>query len=203
MEASKWGKVFGTRAVLAIGAAVALTGAALADTDEDKANIASCGKALCAIVVSKDEKGPDLTCDLTKTWEKDEIQKGADSKKISWGLGSAKCKIKVSAKRAAIVSAVSAPENTFQLDKQSIACEIGSEKYEVSATMAPELKFKDGATTAVALHMTDIKGAALIKGVVWTAATLESTFGILQGDMIREVNKFIKRECPRILSESK
>jgi hypothetical protein len=203
MEASKWGTIFAGRAALALAVAAALTGAALADSDEDKANIASCGKALCAIIVSKDTKGPDLACDLTKTWDKDEIQKGADSKKISWGLGSAKCKAKVSAKRSAIVSAVSAPESTFKFDKQSIACEIGTEKYEVSATLAPELKFKDGATTAVALHVNDIKGAALIKGVVWTAATLESTFGILQGDMIREVNKFIKKECPRILGESK
>ncbi|MFZ1107409.1 MAG: hypothetical protein WAN43_03530 [Rhodomicrobium sp.] len=203
MEASKWGKSFGTRAVLAIGAAVALTGAALAGIEEDNAKIASCGKALCAIIVSKDANGPDVSCDLTKTWEKDEIQKGADSKKISWGLGSAQCKVKVSVKRAAIVSAISAPEDTFKFDKQSVACEIGSEKYEIRATIAPELKFKDGATTAVSLHINNIEGAALIKGVVWTAATLESTFGILQKDLIREVNKFINKECPRMLSESK
>jgi hypothetical protein len=203
MEARQWERTFGRRAILAVGFCAALTGGALADTDQDKADIANCGKSLCAIIVSKDAKGPDITCDITKTWEKDEIQKGADAKKISWGLGSAMCKAKVSVKRAAIVAAVGSPENTFKLDKQSVACEIGTEKYPISATMAPELKLKNGAATAVALNISDIKGATLIKGVVWTAATLESTFGILEKDMVREVNKFMTKECPRMLGESK
>jgi hypothetical protein len=191
------------RGAAALGVIAALTGTALADIESEKAQIAKCGKDLCAMMASKDAKGPDLTCDLTKTWDKDEIQKGADQKKISWGLGSAKCTAKVAVKRAAVVAAVSAPENTFKLEKQSFACEIGEEKYKVSASMAPELKFKDGATTAVSLNMTDIQGATLIKGVVWTAAALEKNFGILQGDMIREVNRFIKKECPKMLAESK
>jgi hypothetical protein len=203
MEACNWATSFVGRSAAAICLAAALTGAALAGANDDNAKIAKCGKELCAMIASKDANGPDLACDLTKTWEKDEIQKGADQKKIVWGLGSAKCSVKVSAKRADIVSAVNAPEKTFKLDKQSVACEIGTEKYPISATMAPELKFKNGATTAVSLNMKDIHGAALIKGVVWTAATLEQTFGILQGDMIREVNRFIKKECPRLLSDSK
>jgi hypothetical protein len=192
-----------TRGAAALALIASLAGPALADTDAEKALIAKCGKDLCAMIASKDAKGPDLSCDLTKTWEKDEIQKGADQKKLSWGLGSAKCTAKVSVKRAAVVAAFSSPENTFRLERQSVACEIGEDKYKVSARMAPELKFKDGATTAVSLNMTDIQGAALIKGVVWTAAALEKNFGILQGDMIREVNRFIKKECPRMLADLK
>ncbi len=69
--------------------------------------------------------------------------------------------------------------------------------------MAPELKFKDGMATAVSLHMADIQGALLIGGVVWTAAALEENFGVLQGDLIREVNKFIKKECPKVLATPK
>ena len=69
--------------------------------------------------------------------------------------------------------------------------------------MAPELTFKQGATTAVSLHMGNIHGAPLIKGVVWTAASLEENFGVLQKDMVREVNRFIKKECPKILGNPK
>jgi hypothetical protein len=190
-------------AALLLGLSVALAGAALADTDADKAKLAQCGKDICAIITAKSASGPDVSCDVTKTWEKEEIQKGADQKKLSWGLGSAKCSAKISVKRSAIVDAVSLPENSFKLDKQSVSCEIGSEKYTVSATLSPELKFKDGATTAVSLHMADIEGATLIKGVVWTAATLEQNFGLFESDMIREVNRFIKKECPKILGEAK
>ncbi len=203
MTAFEWRADRVRAAVLAASMSIAFASGALADTDADKAKLAQCGKDLCAIIISKNAKGPDVSCDLTKTWEKDEIQKGADQKNLSWGLGSAKCAIKVSAKRSGIVAAVSAPENTLKFDKQSFACEIGAEKYQVSATLAPELKFKDGATTAVSLHVDNIQGAALIKGAVWTAAALEQTFGILQSDMVREVNRFIKKECPKIFGDAK
>jgi hypothetical protein len=176
---------------------------AWADSDEEKQKVVQCAKDICSIIVSKDANGPDLSCDLTKTWEKDEIQKGADSKKLTWGLGSARCSVKVSVKRADITAALTSAGNVFTAGKQSVACEIGSEKYPVSVTMTPELTFRDGTNTAVALHIADIKGATLIKGVVWSAATLEQHFGILHSDMIREVNRFVQKECPKIAAGTK
>ncbi|MGO8954950.1 MAG: hypothetical protein ACLPWS_18460 [Rhodomicrobium sp.] len=183
--------------------ALTISQSAWADKAEEKQKLAQCAKDICGIVLSKDASGPDLTCDLTKTWEKDEVQKGADSKKITWGLGTAKCSIKVSAKRADLVAALTSPENTLKISKQSVACEIGAEKYPISATLAPELKFNGGTNTAASLHVDDIKGATLIKGVVWTAAELEKHFGLLEGDLVREVNRFVQKECPKIAAEAK
>ncbi len=189
--------------VLTLSMSVFLSVAAMAGAQPDDVKLAQCAKDLCAILISKKAKGPDLNCDLAKTWDRDQIQKGADSKNLVWGLGSAKCAAKVKAKRSELIAAVTAPETTFKFDRQSFACEIGAERYELSATIAPELTFKQGATTAVSLHMNDIQGAPLIKVVVWTAATLEENFGILQNDMVREVNRFIKKECPKILADAK
>lgn len=196
---------FGFCKRLPAGAFLALvigTGA-FADTAEEKEKLAQCAKDICAIILSKDAACLDLTCDVTKTWEKDEIQKGADEKKLTWGLGSAKCSAKLTAKRADLVSALTSPENTLKAAKQSVSCEIGSEKYPVSATVAPEMKFKDGSATNVSLHVDDIKGATLIKGVVWTAASLEKHFGILESDMIRGVNRFVQKDCPKIAGSAK
>lgn len=183
--------------------ALATTHGAFADNPAEKEKLAQCAKEICSIIASKDVNGPDLACDLTKTWEKDEIQKGAESKKISWGLGSAKCTAKLAVKRADLVAAITSPENTLKIGKQPVSCEIGAEKYTVSATLAPELVFKDGTNTRTALHMDDIQGAMLIKGVVWTAATLEQNFGLFQSDLVREVNRFVHKECPKILSNAK
>ncbi len=130
----------------------------------EKAKLAQCAKDLCAILISKKAKGPDLNCDLIKTWDKDQIQKGAESKNLMWGLGSAKCTAKVKAKRSELIAAVTAPEITFKFDKQSVACEIGAERYQLRATIAPELKFKNGSTTAVSLHMDNIQGRAVDQG---------------------------------------
>ncbi|MGO9174230.1 MAG: hypothetical protein ACLP7P_20005 [Rhodomicrobium sp.] len=193
------------RSLTLTGAIVALTisHSAWADNAEEKQKLAQCAKDICGIIVSKNASGPDLTCDLTKTWEKEEIQKGADAKKIAWGLGTAKCSVKVSAKRADLVAALTSPENTLKISKQSVSCEIGEEKYLISATLAPELTFKAGTSTAASLHIDDIKGATLIKGVVWTAAELEKHFGLLEGDVVREVNRFVQKECPKIAAEAK
>ena len=65
------------------------------------------------------------------------------------------------------------------------------------------MKFKDGSATNVSLHVDDIKGATLIKGVVWTAASLEKHFGILESDMIRGVNRFVQKDCPKIAGSAK
>src|SRR5215470_7721380 len=156
-----------TFAMTGVFLALSAASGAWADSDGEKQKVAQCAKDICSIIVSKDANGPDLSCDLTKTWEKDEIQKGADSKKLTWGLGSARCSVKVSAKRADITAALTSSDNVLKVGKQSVACEIGTEKYPVSVTMAPELTFKDGASTAVALHIDDIKGTTLNKGVVW------------------------------------
>jgi len=198
-------KNFKALTILPVSGILALAAftSAFADTAEEKQKLAQCAKDICGIIVSKDANGPDLTCDLTKTWEKDDIQKGAESKKITWGLGSARCSVKVSAKRSDLVSALTSPENTLKIGKQSIACEIGEEKYPVSLSLDPEIGFKGGAATAVSLHTADIQGTTLIKGVVWTASELEKHFGVLQGDMIREVNRFVQKECPKIVADVK
>ncbi|KAI94650.1 hypothetical protein T281_09840 [Rhodomicrobium udaipurense JA643] len=185
--------------MIPLGLSMALAGAASAEDEGEKAKLSQCAKDLCSIIVSKDANGPDVTCDVTKTWQKEEIQKGAEQKKLSWGQGSAKCSAKVSVKRADIVASLTKPDHELKVEKQAVSCEIGESKYPISATLAPELKFKDGASTNAALHINDIQGATLIKGAVWTAATLEQNFGLFEKDLVREINRFVSKECPKIL----
>lgn len=89
------------------------------------------------------------------------------------------------------------------MGKQSVACEIGEDRYPIKATAAPELKFKDGTDTEATLDVADIEGAPLIRGVVWTAAQLERHAGIFEKDLVREINKFIQKECPKFVEPAK
>jgi hypothetical protein len=183
--------------------ALALGQGSWADSEQEKKKLNQCAKDLCSIILSKNPKGPDLVCDITKTWDKDQLQKGADSKNIGWGLGSATCSAKFTIKRADIVTALTSPEAKFKPGRQSVACEVGEDRYPISATLSPELKFKNGAVSAASLRIEDIKGAVLIKGVVWTAAQLERHFGIFEKDLVREVNRFVQKECPKWVSAEK
>ncbi len=183
--------------------ALAVCNSAWADDLAEKEKIAQCGRELCSIIASRNASGPDLSCDLTKTWEKEEIQKGADYKNLSWGFGSAKCTAKFTAKRAGLVAALTSPDYTLKIGKQSVACEIGTEKYTIRGTLDPELVLKDGKVTHGSVHMDDIEGSILIKGVVWTAAALERNFGLFDSDLVREANRFMKIECPKLMSSAK
>jgi hypothetical protein len=187
-------------AILAIAAPHAALADANADAEKEKLN--QCGKEVCTIAVSKKAAGPDVTCDLVKTWQKADVQKAADYMHYSWGLGSAQCKVKITLKRTDLVAALTEHEYTFKFGKQHISCEIGEDKYPVSATVAPELTFKDGFAKKGVLQMDDIQGAALIKGVVWTAAALERNFGLFESDLVREVNRFLHKECPKYLTSA-
>jgi hypothetical protein len=183
--------------------ALALGQVARADPEEEKKKLYQCAKDLCSIILSKNPKGPDLVCDITKTWDKEKIQKGADSKNIGWGLGAATCSAKVTIKRADIVAALTSPEAKFKVGRQSVACQVGTDQYPIGATLSPELKFNNGTATAGSLRIEEIQGAVLIKGVVWTAAQLERHFGIFEKDLVREVNRFIEKECPKWVSAAK
>jgi hypothetical protein len=197
-------KSMGRKALLAcILLAFTLGHGARADREEEKKKLYQCAKDLCGIILSKNPKGPDLVCDVTKTWDKDQLQKGADSKNIGWGLGSATCSAKFTIKRADIVSALTSPEAKFKAGRQSVACQVGTDQYPISATLSPELKFKNGASTAGSLRIEDVQGAVLIKGAVWTAAQLERHFGIFEKDLVREVNRFVEKECPKWVSAGK
>jgi hypothetical protein len=180
-----------------------LSPGASADSEEDKKKLWKCATDICSIIVSKNPKGPDLRCDVTKTWDAKQVEKGAESKNLGWGLGSVRCHFQVSIKRVDIAAALSSPEGKLKMSKQEVTCEIGESRYPIKATAAPELKFNNGSDTEASLHVEDIDGAPLIQGAVWTAAKLERHFGLFEKDLVREVNRFIQKECPKFLTAAK
>ena len=52
---------------------------------------------------------------------------------------------------------------------------------------------------------TQVDGLGLNGGrtspAIWTAAKLEDTFGIVHNDLIREINEFVHKRCPKRLKE--
>jgi hypothetical protein len=180
--------------------AAGFAGSALAqDAETEKQKLAQCEVDICRMIVEKTRDGGDLSCDLTKTWQQEDIEKGAQEKKLTWGFGRARCNVKIDIKRTDIVDAVTQPSYTLKVEKQPVECEIerNEEQYPIKMTLAPVLTFKDGKATQADLGVNDIEGTTVIKGVVWTAATLEQNFGLFQADILKEVNKFIATQCPR------
>src|SRR5215468_6887013 len=93
------------RGIAVLLAALLATPAAIA-LDEQKgeeAAIQDCDKRLCAILLERNPQGGDLKCALTKTWARSKI-KEADSNKVSWGFGDARCTVEINLSREKMVA---------------------------------------------------------------------------------------------------
>ncbi len=190
-------------AALAISATV--SGAVSAQDATEKERLKKCEIDICTILAEKTKDGADLNCDLAKTWVKEDISKEAEEKKLSWGLGDAKCSLNVKIARANIVSAVTDTDYTLTIPPQKVVCEVeqGGSKYPINLALGPVVKFKGGEAIEASLGVSDIEAAAAIKAAIWTAAKMEENFGIFHKDILKDINKFITKKCPKALAEKK
>jgi hypothetical protein len=171
---------------------------ALEAKSNEKTLIKSCEARLCTMLLQKSPKGDDLNCELTKTWAKSTIKK-ADKPTLQWGYGDARCTVRLHIPRETIVRAVTAPEFSFQVASHTAECvvEENGEPQTVKATLSPKIVFKDGKAEKVWVNLETIKGPVGIKASLWLAANLSDKVGIFHRPMIKSINKFISRHCPK------
>ncbi|MDZ4792514.1 MAG: hypothetical protein SGJ17_15140 [Hyphomicrobiales bacterium] len=192
-------------ALAAFALSATLFGAVSAQELTEKERLKKCEIDICKIITEKKKDGADFGCDLSKTWAKEDISKEAEEKKLSWGLGDAKCSVSVKVARANIVSAVTDADYTLTVPPQKVTCDVdqGGTKYPINLAIGPVVKFKGGEAIEASLGVTDIEAASAIKAVIWTAAKMEENFGIFHKDILKDINKFITKKCPKALAEAK
>jgi hypothetical protein len=160
--------------------------------------IKSCEERLCTMLLQKNPKGDDLKCELSKTWARSTI-KDADSHTLKWGYGDARCSVDLHIPRSTIVAAMTNPEYTFEAGAHTASCvvEENGEPQDVKATLAPKIVFKNGKAEKVWVNLKSIKGPTTIKASLWLAASLTDKVGIFHRPMIKSINKFIDKHCPK------
>jgi hypothetical protein len=190
---------------LSVLATVALAGRPARAEDSSKEVLEACALDICKVIVNRPDSGSDISCDLSKSWPKEEIAKNTAGKTISWALGDVHCAVKVDFSRAAIVSALKEKEYTLKAKPHNIACEVGKDgtMHPVKMTLEPVVTFKNGEAVSVALGASNIDAPVIISGALWTATQMEKHFGVFEKDMLREVNKFITKQCPAKVTAEK
>jgi len=173
------------------GTAVALE----PEPGEEKA-IKACERRLCTMVLGRQPAGPDLSCNVGKTWDRDTLKKGEGSS-VSWGFGDARCSVDLKLSRADLVGALTAPKYTVVIPEHDVRCivEQDGKQRPVLAKLAPKLKFKNGKADKIWLNLGDVTGPTAIKATVTMAASLEDTLGIFHRKMLKSVNKFLHVKC--------
>ena len=160
--------------------------------------IDACDQRLCTIVQRRDPKGDDLKCALTKTWAKSTL-KEADQRDVKWDFGDARCTVHININRAAVVAALAAGESKFWVPPHTANCivEQDGQVKTVTATVAPKIVFKDGKANKIWINLLNVEGPAGIKATLSTAAQLNDSIGLFHRAMLKSVNGYIYKHCPK------
>jgi hypothetical protein len=200
------GRIFCAAVAIGVGVVV-LTGVlaapaalALEEQKGETAAIEACDRRLCSILLGKSPQGPDLKCALTKTWARSKI-KEADSRQLSWGFGDARCSVDINLARAKLIEAMTSERATFHTGRLTANCVVEQDgKLEkVTAVVAPKIEFRGGKADKVWVRLKSIDGPTSITLTLQTAAQLADTFGVFHRQMIKGINRYIDRHCPKAL----
>lgn len=169
----------------------------------DEAAIKACDLRLCSILVNKTPSGDDLKCTLTKTWARSSI-KQAESSKLTWGYGDARCSVDIDVSRATLISAMTAEEIKVRLQPHTANCLIEQDgKLEkVTAVLSPKIVFKSGKAEQVWVNLKNVEGPATIQLTVQTAAYLADKLGLFHKRMLKSINRYVERHCPQTVAEA-
>lgn len=185
-------------AALVLPFAFAVGASALEEAKDEKAQLEACEKDLCTLLVKREAAGSNLQCNIQKTWASKKIKAGVEEKKLSWSLGDLRCGVKFDASRQDVVDALTKPTYELKLATHAVKCDVEREKevLNISVNLAPRIQFKDGKAVKAWLGVGEIQAPTVVKGAIWSAAQLEDTFGVVHGDLIKEINRFVYERCP-------
>ncbi len=179
-----------------------LTPAELAEREGRKA----CKVEICSAFHLRKPEGPDIACNVLKSWRKEQLQKMIERAKVSWPWGAVKCVADIKLKRADLIKAMGDKTYVAQLDTHQVSCEIDRDKEspaKISFAFSPKVTFEGGKATKSSLNWGTIDAPALVKGAMWTATATDNTFNVLQSTLVEDINQFIADKCLEVKEEWK
>ena len=157
-----------------------------------------CKVRICSAFHVRKVDGGDISCNVLKTWRKEQLSKMIEKAKVSWPWGNVKCVADIKLKRADLIKAMTEDRHETVLDTHRVVCEVardGEAKSEIKFDFAPKVLFEKGKAVKASLNWGKIEAPTLVKGAMWTATATDNTFNVLQGTFVEDINDFIGAKC--------
>ncbi len=163
----------------------------------------ACKVAICAAFHNKKAEGGDVSCNVLKTWRKEQLTKLVSKGGVSWPWGRVKCVADIKLKREMLIKALGDDKLEATLDTHKVACEVEQEKgnSDIKFEFTPKVTFEKGKATKTVLHWGKIEAPTLVKGAMWTATATDNTFNVLQSTVVDDINDFIGNKCMEVKDE--
>jgi hypothetical protein len=170
----------------------------------EKAARKGCKVKICSAFLLK-QPGDDVTCNVVKSWRKEQLNKMVKKARVSWPWGAVQCTTDLKLPRDQMIKAMTEAKFELSLEKHTVSCGVAREKEPstIKFSFSPKVKFEDGKAVKASLNWGKIEAPTLIKGAMWTATATDNTFNVLQSTLVEDINEFIGKKCPAIKSDLK
>ncbi|MGE3711145.1 MAG: hypothetical protein AB7G35_15910, partial [Hyphomicrobiaceae bacterium] len=164
----------------------------------------ACKVAICAAIRNR-KPGPDVACNVIKSWRKSQLDKIVKKARASWPWGRVKCTAALKLKRDMLTSILGKDRFEAQLDKHQVHCEVERKdgKADIKFELAPKVTFEGGKAVKASLNWGAVEAPALVKGAMWTATATDNAFNVLQGMVVEDVNDFVTAKCDEVKDDWK
>jgi hypothetical protein len=163
-----------------------------------------CKIAICGVLHNRQPAGGDISCNIVKSWRKEQLTKLTQKAKVSWPWGAVRCNVNLKLHRDALIKAMSEGRYEMALDKHEATCEVerapepsASVKFEFS----PRVSFENGKAVKASLNWGKVEAPTLVKGAMWTATATDNSLNVLQSTVVEDVNDFVDAKCTEVKDE--
>jgi hypothetical protein len=164
----------------------------------------ACKVELCSVIASKDPNGPDISCNVVKTWREKAITKMLGGR-VEWTWGKAVCTSRLVVERQALARAMSEPKYELSLPEQKAHCKLEQkgegEPYAVDIALAPEVVFENGKAVEARLNWGEASAPMLIYALIYAATGLDNQTNVLGPEVVNMVNGFTTKKCADVKNE--
>jgi len=169
---------------------------------KEKEQRKTCKIQMCDVLYSKNAEGPDISCDIIKTWREEDVEEMVTGGKIDWPWGAAKCTTKLTVSRELLAKAAGSDSYVAKLKPHKVACTLDRKSegktYDVVVGIQPEVTFEKGRAVKSQVNWGDIEAPMLAYGVIWPGAKLDNSLNAMGGTVTKMVNEFVSAKCDEI-----
>lgn len=175
-------------------------------TPEEKAEKETrkaCKIEICDVVATREPLGPDIACDIKKTWRAGDLTKMLGDR-IGWPWGNAVCRSALTLERAALAEAMRAPKATIRMERQTVSCALrreGAEPYVVEAELSPDVTFENGKAVSATVNWGDVSAPLAIYPILYAGTGLDNQSNLLGPAVVKMVNAFTAKSCAGVKDE--
>ena len=142
-----------------------------------------------------------ITCDVTKTWAKEEILSRVVGGSYVWGYGHMQCTLALNLDKAELGKALSEAAAKISFPEHKLICNVDDadaakgQAFSVNVAMTPVVSFEKGEAKSVDLQNVKAEGSSVASAAVSSMMAVDKVSGLVSSAAAKEINAFIYGKC--------